>query len=88
MGNSKAALASYQEAVEVERKIGDKNGLTTNLMNLGLVLSGPWQIRRCPEYTNEALQIARDTARRKSHRRRCCRISASLTSIRASIRTP
>ena len=61
MGNFKAALASYQEAIEVDRKIGDKNGLTQNLMSLGSFYLDHGKYDEALKYTNEALQIARDT---------------------------
>ena len=35
LGQSDAALASYKAALEVDRKIGDKEGLLSNLINLG-----------------------------------------------------
>jgi len=35
MGNFKAAQSSYEEAIEVDQKIGNKNGLTQSLMSLG-----------------------------------------------------
>ena len=62
MGNAKAALASYEEAVKVDREIGDKNGLTQNLASLGSFYLDRGQNDKALSYINEALQIARETA--------------------------
>jgi tetratricopeptide (TPR) repeat protein len=66
MGDSKRALASYEEAVKVDRAIGDKNGLTQNLMSLGSYYLNYGKNDQALQYTNEALQIARDTGDQSS----------------------
>jgi len=60
LGHFKEAQASYEEAAKVQRAIGDKSGLTLSLESLGSFYLDHLQNDKSLDYSNQALQIARD----------------------------
>jgi tetratricopeptide (TPR) repeat protein len=60
LGQYRKALDYYQQALEIQREIGDKGGVGNNLMNLGGVYDNLGQYRKALDYYQQALEIQRE----------------------------
>src|ERR671930_314992 len=60
LGNTKAALASYNEALQIRRDIGDKRGVGGTLLDLGNFYDDQGDHDKALEFYKESLQVERD----------------------------
>ncbi len=64
-GNVKKSILLMEEALAIEREIGDKNGEEIWLGNLGTAYSKLGEVRKAIEYYEKALTIAREISNKK-----------------------
>jgi len=59
-GKPKKALEYFQQALEISREIGDKEGIVNNLNNIGTVFGIQGKPKKALEYFQQALEISRE----------------------------
>jgi tetratricopeptide (TPR) repeat protein len=66
LGKPDAAIGAYKEALQLQREIGDKRGIGSTLINLGLVHEGRGAYEDALALYKESLQLQRDTNNERS----------------------
>jgi len=65
LGETRRAIAHYEQALKIAREIGDRRGEGADLGNLGLAYADLGEVRRAIEYHEQALAIRREIGDRR-----------------------